>query len=465
MLKRLQPYGFSLAIVMAMTMVLWLLRGYLTLANFTTLFLLAVLVIAIWQGTRPALVSAFLSFISINFFLVRPLYTLTVANPQELLDLVVFFGVALVAGRLAAQAQLQAEDARQRAFEQELLYRLTRDLNQSTTAGEVYTILADTLSEDLHAQQVQILPEAAGAIADAEAVYYVLLQAGDTVHGTLCTTFANRLSAGQHQLLNACAAQAALALHRIDLTQRALRTLQLEEADKLKTAILRALSHDLRTPITVIKTSASNLRQLFHQLAPEQQQEIAATIETETDILDSLVGNLLDLSRLQAGAVQLNCALNSLEELAGDAAAQVWQRTGKERARLVFPDDMPLVAFDYGLALQALTNLVENALRYEPAESQIELRGLATGAEARLAVVNHGPDLTAEERARITEPFFHGKQGKTGLGLAIAKGIIEAHHGRLQIDTTPGGGVTFVIVLPLKREEEQRDEAENPGGR
>src|SRR5690606_24394973 len=114
-------------------------------------------------------------------------------------------------------------------------------------------------------------------------------------------------------------------------------------------------------------------------------------------------------------------------------------------ARLVFPNDMPLVAFDYGLALQALTNLVENALRYEPAESQIELRGLATGAEARLAVVNHGPDLTAEERARITEPFFHGKQGKTGLGLAIAKGIIEAHHGRLQIDTTPGGGVTFVI--------------------
>jgi two-component system sensor histidine kinase KdpD len=248
------------------------------------------------------------------------------------------------------------------------------------------------------------------------------------------------------------------------LNERALRTHQLEQADRLKTAILRAVSHDLRTPITVIKTRHSNLRQLLQQLSPDQQLEIAATIENEADILNDLVGNLLDLSRLQAGAVQLNRAANSLEELAGDAAARVWQRTGQERVRLVFPEDLPLVEFDYGLALQALSNLVENALRYEASDSAIELRGEFGGDEARLAVINHGPNLTPEERAPDQRAVLPRQAGQDRPGPGDRQGIVEAHHGRLQIDDTPGGGVTFVIVLPFNRKEEAQHEAENPGG-
>jgi two-component system sensor histidine kinase KdpD len=148
----------------------------------------------------------------------------------------------------------------------------------------------------------------------------------------------------------------------------------------------------------------------------------------------------------------LNCEPNSLEEIAGDVAAYTFQRIKQERVRLRFPDEFPLVNFDYGLILQAVTNLVENALRYEPPESQIEISGQIVGLEARLSVVNHGENVTQAEREHMMEPFYHGKAGQTGLGLAIAKGIVEAHHGRLWVEDTPGNGATFVIALPLQED-------------
>jgi two-component system sensor histidine kinase KdpD len=188
-------------------------------------------------------------------------------------------------------------------------------------------------------------------------------------------------------------------------------------------------------------------------MSASERQELVEAIEQETDHLDGLIGNLLDLSRLQAGVVTLNSQSNSLEEVAGDVAAYAFQRLKQERIRLAFPEDYPLVKFDYGLMLQALTNLVDNALRYEPADSQIELRGTLAGQEARLWVVNHGENISDDMRARLMEPFFRGKSGHIGLGLAIAKGIVEAHHGRLWVEDTPGSGATFVIALPLESEQ------------
>jgi two-component system sensor histidine kinase KdpD len=218
----------------------------------------------------------------------------------------------------------------------------------------------------------------------------------------------------------------------------------------------------LRTPITIIKTSASNLRRLGDALPQAERQEIAETIETEADQLDRLVGNLLDMSRLRAGVLRLSSGLNSLEEVAGDVAARIWQVTKQERIKIAFPDDMPLVEFDYGLLMQALTNLVDNSLRYEPPASLVEIRGEWRAGEALLKVVNHGETIPDDVKAHLMEPFYHGRDGHIGLGLPIARGIIEAHHGALRVEDTPGGGATFVIMLPHK--EEARVEAENPGG-
>jgi two-component system sensor histidine kinase KdpD len=350
----LRAHALALLCAVLLTLVLLPLRDRLTLANVTMFFLLSVVLVATMQGISPALVTTFASFFSINFFFVPPYYTLTVSDPREVLDLIVFLIVAMIAGRLGAYSRQQAETARRHAREGAILLELER------------------------------------------------------------------------------------------------KSRRFEEADRLKTALLHAVSHDLRTPITIIKTSASNLRQLGQKLAPHEQVELAETIETEADQLDRLVGNLLDMSRLKAGALTLSVGLNSLEEIAGDVAARAWQLTKQERLRIQFPDDMPLVEFDYGLILQAVTNLVDNALRYEPPASQVELRGAAQPGLAFFKIINHGETIDAETKAHMMEPFFRGKDGKIGLGLPIAKGIIEAHRGELRVEDTPGSGATFVIALPIQ---------------
>ncbi|MBC8170351.1 MAG: DUF4118 domain-containing protein [Anaerolineae bacterium] len=431
----------------------WLLRGTLTLANFTMIYILVVLVLAIRRGTWVAIVAALVSFLCINFFLVHPYYTFIVADPREVIDLIVFLIVATLVGQLAARARQQAYEAQQRAYEQEILYRLTRSFNQIATSAGVYEALINVLKTDLAARQAYVLPYGTGADTPDSTVHYLLLQTDASVYGTLCATFDTPYSAVQTRLLNTCTSQAAMALQRIELTERARKSEQFEEADRLKTALLHAVSHDLRTPITIIKTSASNLRTPGDNLSTEERRELSEVIENEADQLDKMIGNLLDMSRLRAGAMTLNSQANSLEEIAGDVAASIYQRIKQERIQLDFPEGLPLVAFDYGLMLQALSNLVDNALRYEQPDRQIILRGSIVEYEAYLAIINHGENMTADEREHLMEPFYHGRGGNIGLGLAIARGIVEAHHGQLRVEDTPGSGTTFIIALPLDREQ------------
>lgn len=451
--RQFSAYTLAFLGVAGVTLALLPLRATLTLPNVTMIFLLLVVLIAVRRGTGPAFVTAFGSFVCINFFFIQPFYTLLVADPREVLDLIVFLVVAAIAGRLGAQARQQAEAAHQRAEEQAILYRLTRAFNQVSTRDSVLAALADIVREDFAARCVDVLPYAADSIPQNLTVHYLLLQTGDTIYATMRAAFVQPLTQSKVDLLTTCAAQTAMALQRIELSEQARKSQQFEEADRLKTALLRAVSHDLRTPITIIKTSASNLRQFGSTLSQDERVEIAETIETEADQLDRLVGNLLDMSRLHAGALTLSTGLNSLEEVAGDVAARAWQLTKQERLKIAFPDAVPLVEFDYGLLLQALTNLVENSLRYEPAGSQVELCAEVRDGEVMLKVVNHGETIPAEVKEHMMEPFYRGREGRTGLGLPIAKGIIEAHHGQLQVEDTPGGGATFVIILPLKESE------------
>jgi two-component system sensor histidine kinase KdpD len=445
--------GLALLGVAAVTLCAVLLRDTLTLANFTMGYLLLVVIVATRADTMLAFVTAFASFMCINFFLVPPYYSLLVADPREVIDLAAFFIVAIIAGRLGVAARQQAEQAVQRTREQEILYRLTRAFNQLTQPEGVYEALTTALREDLSAKHAHILPYADDTIGEESTVHYLLLQSGDgsAIYGTVRVAAATAFTKTEMQLLQTCVSQAAIALQRIDLTERASKSRQFEEADKLKTAILHAVSHDLRTPITIIKTSASNLRQFRDQLSAEEETEIAITIEQEVDQLDMLVGHLLDMSRLNAGALRLNCQPNSLEEVAGDVAARVWQRTRQERIKMVFAEYMPLVELDYGLILQAISNLIDNSLRYEPATSQIEICGQVDDERAVVRVVNHGETISAEVKAHMMEPFYHGREGRTGLGLPIARGIIEAHRGRLTVEDTPGGGATFVVELPVRQ--------------
>jgi len=446
----------TLGLVVLVTIILWRIRELLTLANFSLIYLLLTLLIAVWLGTIPSLIAAVISFLCFNFFLIEPYYTLAVKDPREVVDLFIFLLVAVITGQLTAYARQQARAARYRVEEQNVLYGLSSAFNQLHNREGVYETLQTVLRQSLPITHCDVLSihDTAPPRTEQTAVYS-LISLNNHVFGTLRTTFHTPPSESQQRFLMACVVQAAMVLQRIELAESVQRGQAIEEADKLKTTLLHAVSHDLRTPITIIKTAASNLRILHLQLSPQEKQEMTAVIEQEADNLDKLVGNLLDMSRLQAGAITLNLEPNSLEEVAGDVAARVFQRTKQERIRLDFPEDFPLIAFDYVLLLQALTNLVDNALRYEPDNQQIHLRGVVQPSEVQVRVTNHGDRIRPEDEARIMEPFYHGGRGKTGLGLAIAKGIVEAHQGRLWVEQD--GGTTFVLALPRGQQEEAHD--------
>ncbi|HRQ42302.1 MAG TPA: DUF4118 domain-containing protein [Chloroflexota bacterium] len=445
-------------LVILVTVPLWYIRDRLTLANFSLIYLLLTFIIAVWLGTLPSLIAAFLSFFCFNFFLIKPYYTLAVQDPRELLDLFIYLVVAIITGQLTAYARRQAEDAHRRAEEQNILYELSSAFNRLNDREEIYQGLRRAVTAHLPIKGCTILPTPQTSPPDANrTTMYLLISLNELVYGSLRVTFAAPPTESQRHFLMACAVQAAMALHRIELAENVQRTQAIEEADRLKTTLLHAVSHDLRTPITIIKTAASNLQSLRSQLSLPEKEEMTQVIMQEADHLDRLVGNLLDMSRLQAGALALHEDWTAVSEIAGDVAALAFQRHQTTRIHLDFPDDLPLVRCDYGLMLQALGNITNNVLRYEPADRQVEIRGSFNEQEVWLTIVNHGPTIPSEEKGQIMEPFYHGADGHVGLGLAISKGIVEAHHGRIWVEDTPGGGATFVIALPRPKEAVEAD--------
>ncbi|MEZ4592669.1 MAG: DUF4118 domain-containing protein [Chloroflexota bacterium] len=441
--------SIAAGLVLLVTLPLWRIRDALTLANFSLIYLLLTLVVAVWLGTTPSLIAAFVSFFCFNFFLIRPYYTLTVKDPRELIDLFIFLLVALITGQLAAYARRQAEMAHHRAHEQNLLYELSSAFNRLNERAEIYQTLQAVVRENLPLLSCLILPSDEPAPPnESQTTVYLLIGTKEQIYGTLQADFPSPPTEGQRRFLMACVVQAAMALQRIELAENVQRNRAIAEADRLKTTLLHAVSHDLRTPITIIKTAASNLLSLQEQISESEKQEMTRVIEQEADTLDHLVGNLLEMSRLQAGALKLHEDWADFSEIAGDVAAQAWQSNHATRIRLGFPDDMPLVRCDQGLMLQALSNITNNALRYEPPASQVEIRGDFDEKEVRLIVVNHGSTISPEEKAHIMKPFYRGENGQVGLGLAISEGIVLAHQGRIWVEDTPGGGATFVLALP-----------------
>lgn len=224
-------------------------------------------------------------------------------------------------------------------------------------------------------------------------------------------------------------------------------------SDEMKTALLRAVSHDLRTPLASIKASVSGLRQADAAYTDDDRAELLAAIEDESDRLDRLVGNLLDASRLEAGAVQLHKDPQDLRELVRAVVARLQPLLAGRPVRLLIPDDLPLVPCDYDQIDHVLTNLLENAARHTPPGTRVDIivECVPQHDEVRVTVADGGPGVPAEDRERVFLPFERGptRVGGSGLGLAIARGFVEAHDGRAWVDETPGGGARFTFTLPL----------------
>jgi two-component system sensor histidine kinase KdpD len=255
------------------------------------------------------------------------------------------------------------------------------------------------------------------------------------------------------RLLGSFAAQAALALERARLTEEAARAAALVQSDELKSALLAAVSHDLRTPLAAIKASATSLLDDGVAWRDEDRADFLRAIDEETDRLALLVGNLLDLSRIEGGALRPDREWYDVAELVADVAARLAPRVGPRELRVEVEPDLPLVWFDYVEIAQVLTNLAENALKYTPPGTPITLAARAVPGAVELAVHDRGPGIPPRARARLFDKFYRGAAASgipgTGIGLTISRGLVEAHGGRIWAEERPGGGTSFRFELPL----------------
>lgn len=482
-------------LLVATTLLLLLARERLDKAHVALVFLLVVLGASAAAGRAVGISVAVAAFLAFNFLFLPPYYTLIIADPLDWLVLVTFLITGIVAAQLLYRARSNTDLALARAREVDRLATLGAETLAAASAADALSAIADVIRSSLDAGRVELyqrdasggmqrttvvdVPGVRDADGSALATWFgdrvrlaVLLPDGttrldpDTVEGLELVALHRRLdvrdqsvgalrvtyraprvmSADQARLLNALAYYAALGVERVRLETHAEQAEAQRRMESLRSALLMAVSHDLRTPLTTIKA-------LAHELTTAAPTTAARIIEEEADRLDVLIGDLLDLSRLQAGAVQPVLVINTVDELIGAALQRAHGRLEQRAVAVTLPDEMLLARYDLTQSVRVLVNLLENAAKYSPPGSGIEVVVRRVGDRVAIDVSDEGPGVPPGEEARIFEPFYRPADTPpdvrgTGLGLSIARGLAESQHGTLMYHRSPGGGSTFVFSLP-----------------
>jgi two-component system sensor histidine kinase KdpD len=415
------------------------------------LYLFAVLPVAILWGRAWAVAVAVASMLAFNFFFLPPEHTFRLEERTNWLALAVYLVTGLVVSELAARARHRATEAEQRGREEALLAELSIALLQGEGLTSGREAIARAVAQILGVTQVRLdLGDRAAAFPGGVELD---LRAGDRVVGRLVVPAGEHPAAApRDRFLPALASLLAVAADREALQREALEAERLRLSDSVKTAILRSVGHDLRSPLTAIRVAGESLASPALELSEDDRERLLDTITEESLRLDRLVANLLDLSRLETGAVTSRRELVAVDELVGQALAQLGGRGASVRVEL--PDDVvPLVEVDAIQVERALVNLLENGLRFSPENQDVVVRSTASQEEVVLRVENGGPALAERDLERIFEPFVRaseeeGRQG-TGLGLAIARGFAEANGGRIWAERPRSEGACFAIAFPL----------------
>ncbi|WP_035856864.1 ATP-binding protein [Cryptosporangium arvum] len=446
--RRLLGFGLAAAGLPLLTLLLKLVEPNLDLSSELLLYLGFTVAVALVGGGYPAVFAAAAGTLLVNWFFTAPVRTFTIAEFDNLVALVVFALVAMsVAGVVDLSARRRREAARAQA-EAEMLSALSRGV----LAGEralpaLLTQVRDAFGQDSVTLQERVDGQWLTIDAAGEPIGPpgTDVPVTDTLHLVLR---GRPLPASDRRVLAAFAAQAAVALRQARLSVRAAEATELAEGNRMRTALLAAVSHDLRTPLASIKAAISALRMTTVQLEPGDVDELHATIDESADQLAALIDNLLDMSRLQTGAVNPLHRATSVDEVVPRAVA------GAPGVRIEVPETLPPVLADPGLLERALANLVSNAVRHG-AGAPVVVRGSALGDRVELRVVDAGPGVAEPDRDRIFAPFQRlGDRpagNGVGLGLAVARGFVEAMGGTLEPEDTPGGGLTMVISLEVAR--------------
>lgn len=497
------PFLMAAVGVAAVTVVIAQL-GMEQLANASLLYLIVVLVTAVAFGRAVAIFSSVLAFATFTWFFTEPRHSLSVADPDDWILLLLFLLTAVVTGQLAAAQRQRAEEAEEHERQARVMYDIATALAEPTLEHTLATA-ADRLRGELGVDAVQIQVRAPagrpGAISgtDPEALAaldgaghsiemlappasggrrgarwvrvspphrptgghpsrYRLARAaiasseGEEVgHITLVAGTDAAFDERAAGLLMAVTPQLWVALERARLRQEATEAEVLRRSDEAKSALLDAVSHDLRTPLASIITSAGSLRQTDVAWSAEERAEFAAAIEQEAARLDRIVGNLLDLSRIRAGTLHPDRAWYEPVAVVRDVLARLASATSRHDVRLEAPDELPPVAMDYSEVDQVLTNLVENAARHAPPGTPIVVGVGVEGGILTVRVDDRGPGIPPGELPRVFEPFHRVggiRSPGTGLGLAVARGLVEAHGGRIWAERRAGGGTRFAFTIP-----------------
>jgi two-component system, OmpR family, sensor histidine kinase KdpD len=462
-------------------------RAHLSIAIPALAFVLPALVGFVIGGFLPGVVGALGGFVVYDLFFLPPYNTLTVRSPQNLTALAVYAVVVLVVSQVVAKLRSAREEAERRTEESERLYELSQALIGDLTLSELLAHMVATVQSVFAPRWTAlVLPDgdagvtalrvaaSAGQPLTASDIASVTSGGGQARSlGLLEDAGPRRVSVAlvvshrpvgmlvlqdvhlverERSLLGTFANQAALAVDRAQLREQALRARLLEEIDRWRRALLAAVSHDLRTPLASIKTAVSSLRQIDARLSPDDRAELLQLIELQSDRLARLVSNLLDMTRLEAGALELRPTSVDFRELLDEALALLGGILAPGRVTVDAALDLPFLHLDHVLMSQVLANVLENAERLSPDGSVIRVTARAVPentARVEIAVADDGPGIAGEDRERVFDMFSqNGGGGRAGLGLAIAKAFVEAHGGLIWIDPDVAGGARVVFTVP-----------------
>ncbi len=468
------------------------LQQFLSVSNIALVFLTAVLVCAIAYGLFASLFACLLSVLAYNFFFLPPLYTFTIADPENVVALFFFLIVAVIVSNLTARVRAQAVTARQRAKTTEDLYLFARKLSATATIDDLLWATAFQFASMLKVNVVLLLPEGDTVAMRASYPPEDILDDADLAAAKWC--WQNNRPAGrgadtlpgakrlflpmqtgrgpvgivgldserpgplltpdQRRLFDALADQAALAVERIGLAEDVERAQVAAATERLRSALLTSISHDLRTPLASILGSATSLKSYRHTLDEAAQDELIGTIQEEAERLNRFIANLLDMTRLEAGAVQPKSDMVDISDIVGSALQRAGKVLAKHRVAVDLGSDLPMLKLDPVLFEQVLFNLLDNAAKYSPAGSEIRLSAGREGDAVRLQVMDEGLGIPPADLERIFDKFYRvhvadNRRAGTGLGLAICRGFIEAMGGTIIAGNRQDRrGAVFTIVLP-----------------
>ena len=488
-----KPYSKSLMLVAVASLLGEGVQRFLAPTNLVMLYLLVVVVSATIWGRGPAVFTSFMSVLAFDFLFVPPHLNFSVTNSQYLLTFAGLLVVALVISALAARARDRTIEANQREAQAILLYDLSRDLAAVLDLKAVLEILGDHAHHIVKNDVALFLPEDTGlkecyknpgffvgeneiAVATlafqkglptgrgtealpSSSARYLPLKTTQGISGVLAYKFEDDLIEEDERLLHALTNQAAVAIDRAMLAKKAHQIELLQETEKLQKLLLNSVSHDLRTPLVSIKGALSSLLE-NGALDPEARQELLENAYEESDRLNQIVGNLLDMTRVETGTLKIVKKPCDLSDVIGVSLQQIpKERLGKHPIVIHIPPEFPEILMDLSLMMKTFVNILDNALKYSPANAGVEINAKIVSNRAHIEFMDRGVGIPPKDLHHIFDKFFRSEHSHTvpgtGLGLAICKGIVEAHQGEIWAESRLNERTKIVVSLPFSHAPEK----------